>query len=154
MNQHTSGGESMGEPKPGTHKAVRLVPGVGEPPGATVVLEVSAALQELAVATGMIRAGEALRMPADRYMAAASRLAKEWSQILPTLIAMHRARQAGVAPPAGIPPEMLDALLVHDHECRLARDRVHAKEVARAQEPPALPARGEPDPNVSGEIER
>ena len=151
MNQHTRGGESMGEPKPGTHKAVRPAPGE---PGATVVLEVSPALRQLAVGTGMVRAGEALRMPADRYMAAASRLAKEWSKLLSTLIAMHRARQAGVAPPAGIPPEMLDALLVHDHECRLARDRVHAKEVARAQEPPALPARGEPDPNVSGEIER
>lgn len=154
MNQHTSDGQSVGAVGPETHEAVRPVPGVGEPPGATVVLEVSAALQALAVATGMIRAGEALRMPADRYMAAASRLAKEWSKVLSTLIAMHRARHMGVEPPAGLTPEMLDALLVHDHECRLARDRVHAKEVTRAQEPPALPARREPDPGVSEEIQR
>lgn len=152
MNQHRDGGQSVAALEPETHKAVPPRPGVGAQPGTTVALEVSAALQEFAQATGMIRAGEAIQMPADRYMAAASQLAKEWSKILRTLIAMHRARQAGTERPAGIPPEVLDALLVHDHECRIARDRVHAKEAARAQEPPALPAPGDPDPDVSEEI--
>ncbi|MHB8549286.1 MAG: hypothetical protein ACYDAZ_09020 [Thermoplasmataceae archaeon] len=142
----------MGEPKPGTPEVVRPAPGVGEQPGATVVLAVSAALRELAVGAGLARAGDAIRMPVDQYMAAASRLAKEWSKILPTLIAMQRARQAGAEPPAGITPEVLDALLVHDHECRSARDRAHAKEVARMQEPQMIPARGDLDPEVSEEI--
>lgn len=152
MNQHTSSGQSVGQPKPGMPEAVRPVPGASAEPGATAVLQVSAALRELAARAGLARAGEALQMPADRYMAAASRLAKEWSKILPTLIAMQRARQAGTEPPAGISPEVLDALLVHDHECRSARDRAHAKEAARAHEPPALPARGDQDPDVSEEI--
>ncbi|MHB1586811.1 MAG: hypothetical protein ACYCRH_03480 [Acidiferrobacteraceae bacterium] len=152
MNQHASGDQSLGEPKPGTPEAVRPVPGVGAEPGATVVLQVSAALRELAVSAGLARAGNAIQMPADQYMAAASRLAKEWSKVLPTLIAMQRARQAGAERPAGITPEVLDALLVHDHECRSARDRAHAKEAARRQEPHALPAPGDPDPDVSEEI--
>ncbi|MHB1528622.1 MAG: hypothetical protein ACYCXT_04190 [Acidiferrobacteraceae bacterium] len=154
MNQHTGDGQLVGEPKPGTRVAVWPAPGLGEQPGATVVLQISTALRELAVGAGLTRAGDAIRMPADQYMAAASRLAKEWSKILPTLIAMHRARHAGAKPPAGITPEVLDALLVHDHECRSARNRAHAKEVARMQEPHALPARGDPDPEVSEGIER
>lgn len=152
MNQRRDGGQSKAL-GPDTHEAVPSRPGVGAQPGATVTLGVSAALQELAVTAGMIRAGEAIQMPADRYMAAASRLAKEWSKILRTLIAMHRPRQAGTERPVGITPEALDALLVHDHECRIARDRAQAQEVARAQ-PPALPARRDLDFDVSEDISR
>ncbi|MHB8549471.1 MAG: hypothetical protein ACYDB8_00665 [Acidiferrobacterales bacterium] len=114
----------------------------------SVVLEVSAPLQRLAARGGRAGAGERLRMPADRYMAAASRLVQEWSRIVPAAIETYEALAAGVVWPETLTPELLDVLLVHDHECLAARDRLRAKEAARTQDQQALRTR-----NVDQDLE-
>ncbi len=106
-----------------------------------VVLGVTAPLRTLAVRGGMVEADDVLSMPADRYMAAAHRLVHEWSRIVPVAIAIHKSLAAGVEWPATLTPELLDALLVHDHECLLARERLRAKEVAWEQTQQALRTR-------------
>ena len=126
-------------PEPPTQPAAAApVPG---DPSERVVLEVSAPLRTLAVRGGLTEVGEVLSIPADRYMAAAHRLAHEWSRIVPAAIATYKALAAGMEWPATLTPELLDVLLVHDHECLAAREHLRAKEVAREQAQQALRTR-------------
>ncbi len=118
-----------------------------------VVLGVTAPLRTLAVRGGMVGAGDGLSMPADRYMAAAHRLVHEWSRIVPAAIAIHKSLAAGVEWPATLTPELLDVLLVHDHECLLARERLRAKEVAWEQTQQALRTRNA-DLDLDAEVHR
>lgn len=103
-------------------------------PTERMVLVVSPALQALAVTQGRVLQDGALVLTLERYGVAARYLANAWSRFVPVALATDRALGAGAAPPATLTAEALDALLVHDHECRAARDRLLAKETGRANE--------------------
>ena len=134
-------GRTTPEPGPAQTTVATAVTKDSEASAECVVLGVSAPLRTLAVRGGMVGAGDGLSMPADRYMAAAHRLVHEWSRIVPVAIAIHKSLAAGVEWPATLTPELLDVLLVHDHECLLARERLRAKQVAWEQAQQALRAR-------------
>ncbi|MHB1952329.1 MAG: hypothetical protein ACYCOU_01155 [Sulfobacillus sp.] len=103
-------------------------------PAERMVLTVSPALQALAVAQGRVLQDGALVLTLERYGVAARYLTNAWSRFVPVALATDRALGAGVAPPATLTAEALDALLVHDHECLAARDRLLAKERRQANE--------------------
>ena len=73
---------------------------------------------------------------------------QEWSRIVPAAIETYEALAAGVVWPETLTPELLDVLLVHDHECLAVRDRLRAKEVAWVQDQQALRTR-----NVDHDLE-
>lgn len=114
----------------------------------TVSLNVSPAMQDMAAQRGMAVRDGALILPADRYMAAASRLAKEWSTIVPVAILTGRALRAGTPAPATLTPDLLDALLVHDHQEIVACARTKEKDAEREREQKALRTR-----NVDQDLE-
>ncbi|MHB8388825.1 MAG: hypothetical protein ACYDBH_04480 [Acidobacteriaceae bacterium] len=136
-----SNGRTTPETAPAQPAATPSIEGNTEASAERVVLGVSAPLRTLATRGGMVDADDVLRIPADRYMAAAHRLVHEWSRIVPAAIAIHQSLAAGVEWPATLIPELLDVLLVHDHECLRARERVQAKQVAWEQTQQALRTR-------------
>jgi len=133
----------------GTVQRERETPVPG-PAGAagTASLNVSPAMQDLAARRGVAVQDGTLVLPADRYLAAASRLAKEWSAIVPVAIATDRALHAGTAAPATLTPDLLDALLVHDHQGIMARERAKEKDAERERDQKALRTR-----NVDQDLE-
>lgn len=146
-------GRTTPEPEPAQTAVATAVTKDSEASAECVVLGVTAPLRTLAVRGGMVGAGDGLSMPADRYMAAAHRLVHEWSRIVPVAIAIHKSLAAGVEWPATLTPELLDVLLVHDHECLLARERLQAKEVAWEQTQQALRTRNA-DQDLDAEVHR
>lgn len=104
-----------------------------------VALTVSPALQGLAGRYGEVSPEGRVILSTERYVAAAHRLAHDWSRWVPLAVTVDAALAAGTGLPPNLSREVVDALLVHDHECHAARDRVLAKALGR--DAPARPDR-------------